>query len=86
MIMIEIYFLIFDYFYFHNDDPSSLVNYTNCLKICDQRDMTLPSANDDYLVLHQIKSLNIERYTASSSVTPKNGKQNFLSYFIGKLK
>ena len=76
--MIEIYFFIFDYFYFHYDNPSSLVNYTNCLKICNQRDMTLPSADDANLILHQIEIFKIKRFAASNST------QNYLTYFIGK--
>ena len=47
--------------------------------------MTIPSANDHYLILHQIKLFKIERFTASNSVTPKTETQNYLSYFIGKL-
>lgn len=77
-----IYIFIFGHFYFY--EPSLLVNYTVCLKICDEREMKLPTSNNNDIILRQMKSLRIDKFNLSNALTLKNARKNYLTYFIGR--
>ena len=85
----KIYIFIFNkYFYFH--DPYSLVNFTSCMKICNEREMILPSANDNDIILEQFElkfgNETLEFLNGSNDSDLENKKtKDFLTYFIGEL-
>lgn len=79
----KIFIFIFGHFYFYK--PNVLVNYTVCLNICDERQMRLPSAYNNDIILRQIKLLRIDQFKTSNLLTSTNGKQDYLTYFVGRL-
>ena len=81
-----IYVYIFGNFYFY--DSIFLVNYTDCIKICNDQGMKLPNANDNDFILRQIKSQFGSQYekeilTTSNEISDRSPNKNFLAYFIG---
>ena len=84
-----IYVYIFGNFYFH--DSIFLVNYTDCITICNDRGMKLPNANDNDFVLRQLESqfgLQFEKeiFSTSNEMSNRTPNKNFLAYFIGSFK
>ena len=84
----ETFILIFFNFYFN--DIHSLVNLTDCIQICNEREMTLPHAEDNKLILEQFESkfgnetFELSNDMADSESDLENGKKKqFLTYFIG---
>ena len=84
------YVFIFGKFYFY--ESSFLVNHTDCLNICIEREMKLPNANDNQFILRQLASQFGSRFekeikvTANETSDRSNLNKNFLAYFIGELK
>ena len=84
-----VYVYIFGNFYFH--DSIFLVNYTDCITICNDRGMKLPNANDNDFVLRQLESqfgLQFEKeiFTTWNETSNRTPNENFLAYFIGSFK
>ena len=83
-----VYAYIFGSFYFY--EPSFLVNHTHCTKICNDLKMQLPNADDNDLILKQLKlqfgsGFVKEISTTSNELTNRKPNKNFLAYFIGWL-
>ena len=84
-----VYVYIFGNFYFH--DSIFLVNYTDCITICNDRGMKLPNVNDNDFVLRQLESqfgLQFEKeiFTTWNETSNRTPNSNFLAYFIGSFK
>ena len=84
----ETFILIFFNFYFN--DIHSLVNLTDCIQICNEREMTLPHAKDNKLILEQFESkFGNEIFELSNDMDDSKSdresgkKKQFLTYFIG---
>ena len=83
-----VYPYIFGHFYFHQS--SILVNHTHCTQICNDLEMQLPNANDNDLILKQLRyqfgsGFVKEISTTSNETTNRKPNKNFLVYFIGSL-
>ena len=80
-----IYVYIFGNFYFY--DSIFLVNYTDCLTICNDQGMKLPNANDNDFILRQLESqFGKENFITSNEISNRTPNKNFLAYFIGSFK
>ena len=91
--MLDLFYVyIFGKFYFY--ESSFLVNHTDCLNMCIEREMKLPNANDNQFIMRQLASqfgLRFEKeiqITSNETSDRSNSKKNsnFLAYFIGELK
>ena len=53
--MLDLFYVyIFGKFYFYESD--FLVNHTDCLNMCIEREMKLPNANDNQFIVRQLAS------------------------------
>ena len=81
----RIYVYIFGHFYFY--DSIFLVNYTDCITICNDKGMKLPNADDNDFILRQLESqFGKENFITSNEISNRTPNKNFLAYFIGSFK
>ena len=79
-----IYVYIFGNFYFY--DSIFLVNYTDCITICNDQGMKLPNADDNDFILRQLESqFGKENFITSNEISNRivrNGVILVLMLFI----
>ena len=79
------------FFNFYFNDIHSLVNLTDCIRICSDREMALPNSKDNALILKQFESqFGNETFTLTNDMSDAESdidiekKKQFLTYFIGR--
>ena len=66
--MLDLFYVyIFGKFYFH--ESTFLVNHTDCLNMCIEREMKLPNANDNQFIVRQLASQFGSRFEKEIQIT-----------------